>query len=98
LAEWPKDHPHARRLGELLRTPDANYETFKKGLDHSEPAIAVNVIIGLIKVANYLLDRQIRQLETSFIQEGGLRERMTRARLNERNRQAALNPRSKIRP
>lgn len=97
LAEWPKDHPHARRLGELLRTPDANYETFKKGLDHSEPAIAVNVIIGLIKVANYLLDRQIRQLETSFVQEGGLRERMTRARLNERTRRAAPNPRSKIR-
>jgi hypothetical protein len=35
LAEWPKDHPHARRLGELIRTPDANYDTFKKGLEHS---------------------------------------------------------------
>lgn len=92
LDEWARDHPHARRLGELIRTPDANYETFRKGLEPSDPAIAANVIIGLIKVANYLLDRQIRQLEQAFVKEGGLRERMTRARLNERARQAATKP------
>jgi len=33
-----------------------------------------------------LLDRQIRQLEQAFLKEGGLRERMTRARLDERNK------------
>jgi four helix bundle suffix protein len=27
------------------------------------------------------LDQQLRQLEKAFLQEGGLRERMTRARL-----------------
>lgn len=31
-----------------------------------------------------LLDRQIRRLERDFVQEGGLRERMTRARLQHR--------------
>ncbi len=93
LEEWVKDHPYARRLGELIRTPDANYETFRKGIEHSEPAIAANVIMGLIKVAGTLLDRQIRQLEHAFIKEGGLRERMTRARLNERGRQRASPPR-----
>ncbi len=92
LEEWARDHPHARRLGELIRTPDANYETFRKGLEHSDPAISANVIIGLIKVANYLLDRQIQQLEQTFVAEGGLRERMTRARLTERTRQAATKP------
>jgi hypothetical protein len=30
MDEWAEDHPHARRLGELVRTPRANYETFKK--------------------------------------------------------------------
>lgn len=35
----------------------------------------------------YLLDRQIRQLEKAFLEEGGLRERMTRARLRERDLQ-----------
>jgi four helix bundle suffix protein len=92
LEEWPKDHPDACRLRQLVRIPDANYETFKKGLEHPDPAVAANVIIGLIKVTNYLLDRQIRQLEQAFVQEGGLRERMTRARLQERARQAAMKP------
>ncbi|HRO45694.1 four helix bundle suffix domain-containing protein [Agriterribacter sp.] len=32
--------------------------------------------------ANYLLSQQIKQLETAFIKEGGLRERMTKARIN----------------
>jgi len=93
--EWAKDHPHARRLGELVRTPGANYETFRKGVEHADPAISANVIIGLIKVATYLLDRQLRQLEKAFIEEGGLRERMTRARLDKRARQAAaMSPKS----
>jgi four helix bundle suffix protein len=35
----------------------------------------------LIKVTNFLLDRQIGRLEQDFLKEGGLRERMTRARL-----------------
>ncbi len=83
LEEWAKDHPYARRLGELIRTPNATYDTFRKGLEHQDPAIAANVIIGLIKVASTLLDKQLRQLEKAFVEEGGLRERMTAARLKE---------------
>ena len=86
LQEWDKDHPHARRLAALVRTPGATYETFKNGIEHPDPAIAANVVIGLIKVASYLLDRQLRQLEKAFVEEGGLRERMTGARLRERAR------------
>ena len=87
--EWDRNHPYARRLAELVRTPGANYETFKKAVEHPDPAVAANSIVGLIKVTNYLLDRQIRQLERAFVEQGGLRERMTRARLRERDRQAA---------
>lgn len=35
--EWPKDHPYAQRLRQLVRTPDANYETLRKGLEHADP-------------------------------------------------------------
>jgi four helix bundle suffix protein len=86
LLEWPKDHIYARRLRELNRTPGANYETFRKGIEHADPGISANVVIGLIRVASYLLDRQIRHLEETFVQQGGLRERMTRARIKERGR------------
>ena len=86
VQEWSKDHVYARRLRALNKIPDAAYATFKKGIENPDPAISANVIIGLIRVTSYLLDRQIRQLEQAFIKEGGLRERMTRARLEERGK------------
>jgi four helix bundle suffix protein len=84
LAEWPLDHPCARRLRALNRIPGAGYETFRRGVEHPDPAIAANVVIGLIRVTSVLLDRQIRALEATFVREGGLRERMTRARCRAR--------------
>lgn len=86
LAEWTPDHPYTRRLRTLNRRPGANYATFQKGIEHPDPAICANVIIGLIKVTCFLLDRQIKRLEQDFLREGGLRERMTRARLTARRR------------
>ncbi len=83
--EWLPDHAFAIRLRHLNRQADATYETFQKGIENEDPAISANVIIGLIKVTNYLLDQQIRRLEQDFLKEGGLRERMTRARLAARN-------------
>ncbi len=88
-AEWPRDHSHVRRLRELNRTPAADYATFQRAIEHPDPAIAANVMIGLIKLATYLLDRQLAALEKAFLAEGGLRERMTRARLAERSRSAS---------
>ena len=86
LAEWTKEDPHVQRLRALNRQPDCNYDTFKKGIEHPDPAIAANVMIGLIKLTNYLLDRQLAYLEEAFVKEGGLRERMTRSRLEERSK------------
>ena len=84
LDEWDTNHRFARRLRELNRIPDAKYETFCKGIESPDPEIAANVIIGLIRVASYLLAKQIEHLESAFVKEGGLRERMTRARLDGR--------------
>ena len=84
LEEWAGDHPYAKRLRQLNRLPQADYETFRKGIENADPAISANVIIGLIRVTSYLLDRQLKQLEQAFLKEGGLRERMTKARLASR--------------
>ncbi len=70
--EWGKNHPYAKRLSERARTPGANYETFRKAVDHPEPAILTNAILGLINITTCLLDRQLRQLEKAFIEEGGI--------------------------
>jgi four helix bundle suffix protein len=87
IREWDKSHPYARRLGELCRMPDSDYATFRSAVEHKDPAIRANAIVGLIKVANFLLDQQIRRLEQDFLKEGGLREGMTRTRIEMRNRQ-----------
>lgn len=92
FSEWPKDHPYAIRLQELNRTEGANYETFRKAVENPDPAVRANAILGLIKVANYLLDQQLKRLEKDFVEQGGLRERMTRARLTERNKQGGWKP------
>lgn len=86
LEEWDKDHRYANRLRTLNRMPGANYETFRKGIENPDPAIAANVIIGLIRVTSYLLDRQLQHLEEEFVKHGGLREQMTQARLKHRNK------------
>lgn len=39
-----------------------------------------NIMICLINQCNYLLDRHIKSLEESFVQEGGIKERMHKAR------------------
>lgn len=52
----------------------------------ADPEICANVMIGLIKVTGFLLMRQINTLEEAFLREGGLRERMTKARTNLRKK------------
>jgi len=84
LLEWPKEHPYAMRLRDLLQSRNANYEHFSKGIEHKDPEICANVIIDLIKVATYLLYKQICRLEEDFLKQGGMRERMTKARLASR--------------
>src|SRR5207237_5402339 len=38
LEEWTLSHPYAKRLRQLNRIRDATYETFKKGIEPSNPA------------------------------------------------------------
>ena len=95
LPIWDKNDPRAqviRRLGRESHgshKPYGSYRTYKTYATYVEqggPEIAGNAIICLIHQANYLLDQQIRSLEQAFLKEGGLRERMTRARLEERKK------------
>jgi four helix bundle suffix protein len=87
LTEWTPEHRYTQRVRRLNRTPGANYDTFRKGIEHRDPAICANVILGLVKLTSYLLDRQLMSLEKAFIEQGGLREAMTRARLTHRAKQ-----------
>ncbi len=62
-------------------------KTFREFFDTRSPEVVANIQVCLIHQTNYLLDQQIRQLEQAFLDQGGLRERMTRARLDRRDEQ-----------
>ena len=74
--------PSIRKLG---AGPDVTYETFRDICETRPDEVVANIAVCLIHQTNYLLDRQIRRLEQDFVKEGGIRERMTRARLQHRN-------------
>jgi four helix bundle suffix protein len=86
LEQWSKDHRLTVRFRELNRTPNATYQTYVKAIENSNPAICANSLICLIKIVTYLLSKQIESLEKAFLKEGGLRERMTKARIESRKR------------
>lgn len=87
LPIWEKEHKLVALLRELNKsTPKPTYDTFKKAIEHESPEICANAMITLIKICTYLLKQQIKQLETAFVKEGGLRERMTKARIDERKK------------
>jgi four helix bundle suffix protein len=86
LPIWDKEHRLVARLRELNKIPNANYETFRKAIENESPEICANVMIGLITVVSYLLSKQIKSLEIAFLKEGGLKEKMTKARIQQRNK------------
>lgn len=86
MEEWDKDHPFAQRFKQLSTQSGANYKSLEAAFEHTDPAICANSAICLIKFTTYLLARQLQSLEKRFIEEGGLRERMTRVRLDHRNK------------
>jgi four helix bundle suffix protein len=84
LPLWDKDSKEAQYVRKLSKEVPLTYEVFREFAETRPADVVANIAICLIHQANYLLDQQIRKLEQDFIKEGGLRERMTRARLEER--------------
>jgi four helix bundle suffix protein len=86
LPIWGVKHRLTTRFRELNRTPNATYQTYIKAIENESPEICANSMICLIIIVTYLLAKQIQQLEKDFLEHGGLRERMTKARIENRNR------------
>jgi four helix bundle suffix protein len=88
-ALWDKTCKEALFVRKLEARPDASYETYRTFFGTRPAHVVANILICLIHQTNYLLDQQLRRLEQDFLREGGLRERMTRARLAARAKQNA---------
>lgn len=86
LTVWDKDSPEARYARTLGRKTPISYEDYRPFVETRSAEVLANLAICLINQTNYLLDRQLLRLDQEFVQQGGLRERMTRVRLAYRNR------------
>lgn len=100
LRQWDKESPEAQEIRSLyLSDKSDRSDKSDNRSDMSDiyafrtasAEVAANTLICLVNQASSLLGRQIRQLEQDFLAQGGLRERMTRARLESR---AAMSDRS----
>jgi len=92
LKIWDKDSKEAQYVRKLGRKTPQSYEDYRSFVETRTPEVAANIAICLIHQTNYLIDRQLRRLEQDFLKEGGLRERMTRARLQYRGSQCSWKP------
>jgi len=84
---WDKNSKEALFVRRLGAKANASYESYKTYIESRPPEVVANIIICLIHQTNYLLDQQLRRLEKDFVERGGLRENMTRARLEHRAKQ-----------
>jgi len=91
LTIWDKDSKEAAYVRKLGRKEPPSYEDYREFVDTRSPEVIANIAICLTHQANYLIDRQLERLEREFIEQGGLRERMTRVRQNHRSKQRSRN-------
>lgn len=78
--EGSKELEAMRRIGRVHN--DGEY--FMQLAQTRPPETIANMVIVLLKQADYLLHRQIQRLSDDFVQDGGFSERMTRIRRNYR--------------
>jgi four helix bundle suffix protein len=87
LVMWDKDSKEAQYVRKLGNKPHTTYESYREFCETRPAEVVANIAICLIHQANYLLDQQLKRLDKDFLKDGGLRERMTRARLQARDEQ-----------
>ena len=80
MATWEKTSKEALQIRKLGARAPQNFELYREFCETRSGEVVANIASRLIHQANYLLDQQIRRLQSDFLQQGGLRERMSRAR------------------
>lgn len=86
LTLWDKNHPKAQEVRKLAFAQNRSYSTYSAYIGQGSPETAANTLVCLIHQTNFLLDQQLRQLESAFLSEGGFTERLYTARQQYRSR------------
>jgi four helix bundle suffix protein len=86
LQIWDKESKEAQYVRKLGSKNRQTYEDYREFVETRSAEVVANIALCLIHQANSLIDQQLHWLEEDFIKAGGLRERMTRVRLQYRNK------------
>ena len=81
---WDKDSKAALAVRRLGVGKDESFETYRQYIESRSGETVANMIICMIHQAGYLLRQQIQKLEKEFLENGGMKERMYRARVKSR--------------
>jgi restriction system protein len=84
MSQWTKEDPRAQEVRKLAYTENRTYSLYRTYFEESPPEVAANTAICLVCQATYLLDRLKKSLEQTFLERGGIAERMLQARLARR--------------
>ena len=84
---WDKNSKEALYVRKLGNQSNESYETYREFADTRDGGVVANIGLCLTHQANYLLDKQIARLEKDFLEKGGLKELMYKARVNYRKKQ-----------
>jgi four helix bundle suffix protein len=84
LRIWDKDDREALFVRKLGRKEPQNFEIYREFVETRPGEVVANIGLCLVNQANYLIDRQLEGLGREFLAKGGLRERMTRMRIEAR--------------
>lgn len=83
---WDKNCREALYVRRLGHKSPASYDSYREFVETRPAEVVANIAVCLIHQTNYLIDQQLRRLEKDFVEHGGLRERMTQARLEHRGK------------
>ncbi|MBD5191059.1 MAG: four helix bundle protein [Bacteroidales bacterium] len=84
LSLWGKEHPRTFHLREYLKS-DHFMQNPTRFAERMNPEEFCNLMITLINQTTYLLRRLIDRQQQQFLEHGGIKEQMFRARINYRN-------------
>lgn len=88
LETWAVDDPRTRQIQEYSKKHNLP-EDYTKDIDKRSPEALCNIAITLICQYDAMMGKLMDRLQKDFVENGGIREQMTAARLGYRNEQKA---------
>ena len=83
--QWEEDSIEVKKMRELCRKHN-NSAFYMNLIETRPPETIANIAICLIKQNDYMMFKMLKSLEKEFLTEGGFRERLTKMRIEERNK------------